>query len=115
MSGSGKLSAYYQASGEFVGKAGKLMLRRRSMKVSAKVVSVLAQTQFTQPQVALPFIYIQETPSTIWTLVHNRGHIADVTIYDENGKQIIGEITHDNENITTVVFSIPVMGTARVD
>jgi len=62
-----------------------------------------------------PYIHTQSVPASIWTIVHNRGYLADVTLYDDMGEQIIGDIHHDSDSMATVTFSIPVSGQARVD
>ena len=62
-----------------------------------------------------PHIHTQSIPLSIWTIVHNKGHLADVTTYGVDGSVIIGDVTHDNSSVATVVFSIPISGRARVD
>lgn len=62
-----------------------------------------------------PIIFRQETPSSIWTIAHNLGFRADVTIYDEADELILADIRHDSDNQVTIVFSEPTSGVARID
>jgi len=64
---------------------------------------------------ALPYIHTQSAPSSVWTIPHNRGYLVDITIYDANDEQIIGDIRHDNDQVATITFSEPITGRARVD
>ena len=63
----------------------------------------------------MPFTHNQTTESSIWTVVHNLGHFADITIVDGAGEQVIGKIVHDSVNQATITFSQPITGTARAD
>jgi len=62
-----------------------------------------------------PFVHNQTEALSVWTITHNLGHIADITITDGTGEQVIGNIFHDSVNQTTITFSEPIAGKARAD
>lgn len=93
-----------------------------SAQVDAKIEDALAGFLQGLPAQLLtasasdePYIHHQTTPSSIWTVVHNLGHLADITIIDGTGEQVVGQISHDNNNQSTLTFSQPITGTARAD
>ena len=62
-----------------------------------------------------PYVHLQPVGASIWTIVHNLGHYPDLTIYDDQNEQIIGDVRHDSLNVSTITFTVPVSGIARAD
>ena len=88
-----------------------LVLTSNSHKLIIKEVGLRGLPGQSSP----PYEHTQTDASSIWTIVHGLGHMADITIYDENDEQVIGDVSHDSDLVTTVTFSQPVAGRARAD
>ena len=56
----------------------------------------------------------QTTPSATWTINHNLGFVANVSIEDADGFDVVGAITHPTPNTTVIEFSEPITGTASL-
>ena len=83
-----------------------LLIIRRLLDTPAEVIAAQANGIY---------IHTQDTPSSIWTVVHNLGHRADITIFDTDDNQVICDIHHDSDNISTLTFSQLIAGIARAD
>ena len=60
------------------------------------------------------YIHQQSVPAAIWTVDHNLGFWPDVVVYDTSGRQAEGLVTNPSLNRTTLTFSAPFAGTARM-
>lgn len=62
------------------------------------------------------FVYIQPYPSTTWVINHDLPFIPNVTLVDDNGNTIDGQIqylsSNSNGGTIQIIFSIPVIGRA---
>lgn len=55
--------------------------------------------------------FTQSTPSDTWTVTHNLGFIpGGLTIVDNAGTQLVGQIIHDSTNSFRVLFTAPLSG-----
>lgn len=55
------------------------------------------------------------SPSLAWVMVHDYAQeIVDVTLFDQNGKKVTGEISYVDENTVRADFVIPLAGGALV-
>lgn len=61
------------------------------------------------------FIFIQNTPSDIWVINHNLNKYPSVNVYDSANTRIVGEENHNNNNILTITFALPVSGKAHLN
>jgi hypothetical protein len=58
------------------------------------------------------FTHTQLATSSQWTINHNLGFNPQISIRDNNGQIIEGQITYNNLNTITLDFSIAISGTA---
>lgn len=58
------------------------------------------------------FSFTQNTPSTIWEIIHNLGYIPNIRTEDMDGYDIDGVINIININHITITFSSPISGKA---
>lgn len=58
------------------------------------------------------FRFEQPTPLSIWSITHNMGKRPTVDVFDSAGTNLIGSVSHNNNNTLTITFAIPVLGTA---
>jgi len=58
------------------------------------------------------FVFQQETPSVLWTINHNLNTFPVIIAVDNQGNKITGLETYVSKNTVTILFSIPVAGTA---
>lgn len=60
------------------------------------------------------FVFNQPLPTSIWTIDHNLGFWPDVIVFDTSGREAEGAVLNPTNNRTTVTFSAPFAGTARL-
>ena len=60
-------------------------------------------------------IYTQSTPSAVWTINHNRGEEPAVQLRTLGGLVMHGEVLHLSADQTTITFTTPTAGTARLN
>jgi hypothetical protein len=58
--------------------------------------------------------HTQNTPLTIWTVVHNLGFYPNVTVFNSAGDQVEGSATHNDTNSLTITFSTALSGKAHL-
>ena len=58
------------------------------------------------------YTHNQISTSSSWTINHNLGYYPAITIKDNSGQIIEGQITYNNGNTVTLDFSIAISGTA---
>jgi hypothetical protein len=58
------------------------------------------------------FVFNQETPSSIWTIVHSLNRYPNIIIFDTEFNQIFAKVKMLNINTTRITFSEPVSGFA---
>jgi hypothetical protein len=58
------------------------------------------------------FVYQQETASVLWTINHNLNTFPVIIAVDNLGNKLTGLETYVSKNTVTILFSIPVAGTA---
>lgn len=61
------------------------------------------------------FVFNQDTASDTWKIKHDLNKLPSVTIINTAKEQIFGDITYDDENNVTIVFSAPVSGKATLN
>jgi hypothetical protein len=59
--------------------------------------------------------HIQGIPSTTWTINHNLNKYPSVSVIDNSGNELEGEVHHINENTTILNFSAAVSGRANIN
>jgi hypothetical protein len=57
-------------------------------------------------------IYTQNTPSTVWNIVHTLTFIPNITIVDTEGNTVVGDYEIAGSNQVIATFSKPIMGSA---
>ena len=62
--------------------------------------------------VTRPFTFIQNTPSSVWVVVHNLGKRPAVSVEDSAGSIVQGDIHYDSDNQITLTFSAAFSGRA---
>jgi uncharacterized alpha-E superfamily protein len=60
----------------------------------------------------LNYTYIQQIPSSYWTVIHNLGKIPSITIIDTAGTQVWADIINVTPNSFDVVLQYPMSGMA---
>ncbi len=60
------------------------------------------------------YVHQQAVPSAIWTIDHGLGFWPDVIVYDSSGREAEGAVLNPTLNRTTITFSAPFAGTARL-
>jgi hypothetical protein len=63
---------------------------------------------------AYSFVYEQTTPNAVWTIVHGLGYHPLVRVFVGNQEVQPLSITHDSITQTTITFSSPQTGVARL-
>jgi hypothetical protein len=58
------------------------------------------------------FTYRQDTPASVWTVVHNLGTFPNVTVLDSTGSQVMGDLLYLDGNSVQLTFSAPFSGVA---
>jgi hypothetical protein len=58
------------------------------------------------------YTHLQGATSDTWVMVHNLGYRPAVSAFDSGDTQVLGEITHDSVNQTTVRFANAFSGVA---
>ena len=61
------------------------------------------------------FTFVQNTPSTEWTIVHNLGKFPSVTVFDTAGTEWKTRVEHLNKNICIIKCSAAFAGTASLN
>ncbi|MGQ0622670.1 MAG: hypothetical protein ACT4QA_22650 [Panacagrimonas sp.] len=65
--------------------------------------------------VAETYLHTQSIASTAWTINHNRGAIpGSVTVYSVGGMEVNADVIHTSNNQTSILFSSPYAGFARL-
>ena len=65
-------------------------------------------------RVAEGFVYVQSTPSSIWTIVHGLGVYPNIIIFDAEFNQMFAKVKILNINTIRILFSEPVVGLAVI-
>jgi hypothetical protein len=58
------------------------------------------------------FVYVQPTPSAVWTIVHSLGSYPNLIIFDAEFNQMFAKVKMLNINTARITFSEPVIGLA---
>lgn len=64
------------------------------------------------PAAGGPFVYVQATPATVWSIRHALGRYPQVSVLDEQGRTFVGAVRHYDVGWTELTFSEPVVGKA---
>ena len=56
------------------------------------------------------FVYVQPTPSSVWTIVHSLGSYPNLIIFDAEFNQMFAKVKMLNINTARITFSEPVIG-----
>ncbi len=54
--------------------------------------------------------WTQDYSATTWTITHNLGKYPAVTVVDDNGNIMYGDVTYTNQNSISIVFTSEVNG-----
>jgi hypothetical protein len=60
------------------------------------------------------YTHLQNTPASIWTVVHNLNFFPNATVFDSGESQVEGTTTHINETTLTISFSSAISGKAHL-
>lgn len=58
------------------------------------------------------YMHVQDSPTEIWTIMHNLGYYANVTVVDSLNREVEGDITYLNTDTIEIVFSAAFSGKA---
>jgi hypothetical protein len=89
-------------------------------KVGDGVVSgdVITGTAFNdlpfEPTGGVGFAYSQPTASSTWVINHNLGFVPSVEVFDSGSQEIEAEVSHPSINTTSIAFTTPIAGFARL-
>ena len=60
------------------------------------------------------FTHQQPLPSTTWNVTHNLNRVVAVTVLDSSSEEIVGGVTHVDQNAVRITFNIAVSGRAVI-
>jgi hypothetical protein len=60
----------------------------------------------------LYYLHSQGTPSTVWNITHNLNRPVQIRCKDESDDGMVGEISDDSMNTSSVLFTVAVQGVA---
>lgn len=60
------------------------------------------------------YVHSQPVAAMVWTVDHNLGFWPDVIVFDASGSEVKGAASNPTLNRTTLTFSAPIAGTARL-
>lgn len=60
------------------------------------------------------YVFTQSTASATWTINHNLGYVPSVEVFDSGSQEIEADVSHSSVNTTTILFTVPVAGFARL-
>ena len=58
------------------------------------------------------YVHTQTVASVLWDIQHDLGTFPVIIVVDNQGNRVYGQETYVNKNRVTILFSIPVSGTA---
>ena len=61
------------------------------------------------------FVFVQSSPLSTWTIVHNLNKFPSVSIVDSANTEVTGTITHTNSNELIASFSASFAGKAYLN
>ena len=76
---------------------------------------VTAGPQGPSGAAAAAYTHTQSSPSATWTIAHNLGFRPSVELLNTGSQEIEGDVVHTSTNVTTVTFTTPLAGTARLN
>ncbi|RKZ84298.1 MAG: hypothetical protein DRQ39_08490 [Gammaproteobacteria bacterium] len=56
------------------------------------------------------YVHVQAMASAVWQVPHNLGKMVSITVVDTGGTTVEGDMTHDDLNNITIIFSAPFTG-----
>lgn len=60
------------------------------------------------------FVFTQSTPSALWIINHNLGHVPTVEVFDAGSQEVEADIANPSTNQTNILFTVPTAGFARL-
>ena len=60
------------------------------------------------------YVHAQNTPSSVWVIVHNLNRKVHISLYDDLNEAVDAAIVIDSPNQSTATFGTPVSGYAVV-
>ena len=60
------------------------------------------------------YTHIQATAQDTWTIPHNLGRRPGVAVLDGEGRIIHADVQHLSDDVVSISFSVPVLGTAEL-
>jgi hypothetical protein len=61
------------------------------------------------------YVYTQSSAASTWMITHNLGKYPSVTVFDDTGVEVFGDIAYIDISSLTVAFSVSVAGTAYLN
>jgi hypothetical protein len=63
----------------------------------------------------LNYLHVQNTPASIWSIVHNLGKRPSVSVMDSAGTLVIGQVIYIDDSALEIHFSAPFGGVASLN
>lgn len=60
------------------------------------------------------YVHSQPVAAMVWTIDHGLGFWPDVIVFDASGSEVKGAAANPTTSRTTLTFSVPIAGTARL-
>lgn len=60
------------------------------------------------------YVHSQSLPDAVWIIDHNLGYWPNICVYDTNGDECEGNVDNVSLNRSTITFSAPFAGIARL-
>jgi len=75
----------------------------------------LMRQYLNSPSVDLNMVYVQATPATVWEIQHNFHKYPSVSIIDDDGQIMEGQVDYVDTDNLAITFSEPVSGRATIN
>lgn len=60
------------------------------------------------------YTHIQPSAQATWMIPHNLGRRPAVTVLDSEGRVVIADVQHLSDDVVSITFSVPMVGTAEL-
>lgn len=96
------------------GGGGQIVFEEVTEDLVARLSPFVQGLPGTPGAAANSYTHVQSAPAVVWTVDHNLGFWPEISVYDDNGEEIEGVAVNPTLNRTTLTFSSPVAGVARM-
>lgn len=73
--------------------------------VEQSVVITIGESGPQGPGAVVAYVFVQNTPSSTWTINHTLDFVPNITVVDTAGSVVEGDYSYPNENTIIATFS----------